>query len=64
MTTHQHYPDPMEQARQWLAEHDIPFKQTSEYHSSRLAASIFIPARVRVFVTETRHDTQSRDWKV
>lgn len=21
----------MDQARQWLAEHDIPFKQTSEY---------------------------------
>ena len=31
MTTHQHHPDPMDQARQWLAEHDVPFRQTSEY---------------------------------
>lgn len=31
MTAHQHHPDRMHQARQWLAEHDILFKQTSEY---------------------------------
>lgn len=31
MTTHQPHPDPMEQARQWLAEHCIPFRQTSDY---------------------------------
>ncbi|MBM4128372.1 MAG: hypothetical protein FJ247_13780 [Nitrospira sp.] len=31
MNNKHYYPDPMEQARQWLAERYIPFKQTSEY---------------------------------
>ena len=31
MTTHQHHPDPMDHARQWLSERNVPFRQTSEY---------------------------------
>lgn len=31
MTTHQHHPDSMDQARQWLSERDVPFRQTSAY---------------------------------
>lgn len=31
MTTRQPHPDPISQARQWLEERGIPFKQTSEY---------------------------------